>query len=76
MTVSPSQEDLDLIKLYRDALVAERRRLVRSAVELWQAKAPTDPTAGVSWSGDIKKLQDEIEAIDRTIEDEERLLDE
>ena len=75
MPASPSKEDLNLMREYRSALVGERRRLTRSAFELWQANNRTDATAGISWAADIRKIQEEIEAVDRAIQDEARLLD-
>jgi hypothetical protein len=42
MPASPSKEDLNLMREYRAALVRERRRLTRSAFELWQANNRTD----------------------------------
>jgi hypothetical protein len=61
---------IDDLQNLRDAHVAERRRLIRQAIETAEVnKSPV----GVNWGRDVMHLQEQIEAIDRAIEDERRL---
>ena len=58
------------LKAVRAAFVAERRRIARTAIET--AAANKDEHASISIARDIKYLQEQIDAVDKAIEDEDR----
>lgn len=64
--------DAELVKEFRDILVAERRRIVRTVFELRNANHDESPTGGANWGQQFKVIQDQIDAVDRAIADEER----
>ncbi len=55
----------------RSALVEKRRDAARNSIEI--ALANKDDRPSTSWANDIAKVQEQIEAIDRAIDDEQKL---
>jgi hypothetical protein len=59
------------LKKLRDAVVDERRRVAANGIDL--AIANNKPI-NADWAADVKRLQELIEAVDRAIADETRLM--
>ena len=66
--MTTSKDDLERI---RAALVEERRRVARTAIEI--AENNKDPWPNLNIAADIISLQDKIDSLDRAIADESRL---
>ena len=66
----PMDSDLGRLQSFRDILVAERRRIVRTVFELRRANNDTTPTGGANRAPDVQKIQEQIDAVDRALADE------
>lgn len=62
--------DLKRLQDFRDILVAERRRIVRTVFDLREANNDKTPTGGANRAPDVQKIQEQIDAVDRAIADE------
>ena len=64
---------LDDLRSFRHLLVEERRRVIGEALEITKTSAHGSPGRLKGAHGlEVKALQDQIEAVDKAIEDEEK----
>ena len=71
--MSESQSPLDDLRAFRELLVAERRRIIRAALELREANEEQSPTSGAGHGAELQRIQEQIEAVDRAFEDEKKI---
>jgi hypothetical protein len=62
--------DLKRLQEFRDILVAERRRIIKTVFDLRETNKDTSPTGGANRAPDVQKIQEQIDAVDRAIADE------
>jgi len=73
MTTFWNKTELERLQDFRVILVARRRQAVQSVFELREANKETDSAYGYKAGPEFRAIQDQIEAVDRAIEDEARI---
>jgi hypothetical protein len=73
MTTFWDKTELQRLEDFRMILVARRRQIVQSVFDLREANKETDSAAGANSGPEFRTIQDQIDAVDRAIDDEAKI---